>query len=73
MSVGSNDTQVVVVRVLFQILTEGDRLKMDAVSNVSPTGGGARDLRFRPGGRVSAVLQEDAARGGSGTAWVHTD
>lgn len=48
MSVGSNDTQVVVVRVLFQILTEGDLLKMDAVSNVSPTGGGARDLRFRP-------------------------
>ena len=46
MSVGSNDTQV--VRVLFQILTEGDRLKMDAVSNFSPTGGGARDLRFRP-------------------------
>ena len=47
MSVASNDTQV--VRVLFQIVTEGDRLKMDAVSNVSPTGGGARDLRFRPG------------------------
>lgn len=42
----SNDMQV--VRVVFQILTEGDRLKMDAVSNVSQTGGGARDLRFRP-------------------------
>ena len=47
MLVGSHDTQVV-VRVLFQILTAGDRLKMDAVSNVSRTGGGARDLRFRP-------------------------
>ena len=46
MAVASNDTQV--VRVVFQTLTEGDRLKMDAVSNVSQTGGGARDLRFRP-------------------------
>lgn len=46
MPVASNDTQV--VRLVFQVLTEGDRLKMDAVSNVSQTGGGARDLRFRP-------------------------
>ena len=46
MLVASNDTQV--VRVVFKILTEGDRLKMDAVSNISQTGGGARDLRFRP-------------------------
>jgi len=44
--VASDDTQV--VRVVFQILTKGDRLKMDAVSNVSDSGGGARDLRFRP-------------------------
>ena len=42
----SND--MLIVRVVFQILTDGDRLKMDAVSNVSQTGGGARDLRFRP-------------------------
>ena len=27
---------------------EGDLLKMEASSNVAPTGGGARDLRFRP-------------------------
>ena len=46
MPVASNDAQV--VRVVFQTLTDGDRLKMDAVSNVSQTGGGARDLRFRP-------------------------
>lgn len=37
-----------VMRVVFQILKPGDRLKMSAVSNVSQTGGGARDLRFRP-------------------------
>ena len=46
MLVASEEVQV--IRVIFQILTEGDRLKMDAVSNVSKTGGGARDLRFRP-------------------------
>lgn len=38
----------VVVRVLFQVLKEGDRKKMLAASNVTPSGGGARDLRFRP-------------------------
>ena len=43
---GSDDTRV--VRVLFQIVEQGDRLKMAARSNVAPTGGGARDLRFRP-------------------------
>ena len=43
---GSDDAEV--VRVLFQILERGDRLKMDGSSNVAPTGGGARDLRFRP-------------------------
>ena len=46
MLVASNETEV--VRVLFQILMEGDRRKMDAASNDSRTGGGARDLRFRP-------------------------
>lgn len=37
-----------VVRVVFHIILDGDVLKMDAVSNVAETGGGARDLRFRP-------------------------
>ena len=45
-SVAGDDTEI--VRVLFQILKHGDRRKMDAISNVSQTGGGARDLRFRP-------------------------
>ena len=52
----SNDT--LVVRVLFQILKDGDRLKMDAVSNVSPTGGGARDLRFRPASRFLPIFSK---------------
>ena len=42
----SSETEV--ARVLFLILAEGDRRKMAAISNDSPTGGGARDLRFRP-------------------------
>ena len=71
MSVASNDTQI--VRVLFQILTEGDRLKMDAVSNFSPYRRRCSGPAFSSGERVSAVLQEDAARGGSGTAGGHTD
>ncbi len=42
----SDETEV--VRVLFHTIDDGDRLKLEAVSNNSPTGGGARDLRFRP-------------------------
>ena len=56
MLVANNDTQV--VRVIFQTLTEGDRLKMDAVSNVSQTGGGARDLRFRPESRFLSIFRK---------------
>ncbi len=37
-----------IIRVLLQNIEEGDRLKFEARSNVSATGGGARDLRFRP-------------------------
>ena len=37
-----------VVRVLFQNIEQGDRLKFEAKSNISKSGGGARDLRFRP-------------------------
>lgn len=37
-----------VIRVLFQNIEDGDRRKFEARSNDSTTGGGARDLRFRP-------------------------
>jgi hypothetical protein len=33
-------------RALFKIVLDGDRRKIDAESNDSPTGGGARDIRF---------------------------
>jgi hypothetical protein len=37
-----------IIRVLFQNIEDGDRRKFEARSNDSDTGGGARDLRFRP-------------------------
>lgn len=37
-----------VVRLLFQNIENGDRRKFEAQSNDAETGGGARDLRFRP-------------------------
>jgi len=43
----SND-DLTVVRVLFQNIEPGDRRKFEARSNDSTSGGGARDLRFRP-------------------------
>ena len=38
----------VIVRVLVQNIEDGDRRKFEARSNDSSSGGGARDLRFRP-------------------------
>ena len=43
----SNDDRAV-VRVLLQNIEDGDRRKFEARSNDADTGGGARDLRFRP-------------------------
>jgi len=37
-----------IVRVLLQNIEDGDRRKFEARSNDSDSGGGARDLRFRP-------------------------
>ena len=43
-----SDDAVTIVRVLFQRIDPGDRRKFEAQSNDAPSGGGARDLRFRP-------------------------
>lgn len=45
-----------VARVIFQVIEDGDRRKFEAVSNDADTGGGARDLRFRPANRFLPVL-----------------
>ena len=47
-----------VVRVLFQNIDEGDRLKFVARSNIADTGGGARDLRFRPEGEFLPFFRD---------------
>ena len=46
-----------VLRIVFQVILEGDLLKMNAVSNVAETGGGARDLRFRPSSAFLPLFQ----------------
>ena len=56
MPVGGNDTDV--VRVVFKVLAKSDLLKMDAVSNVSQTGGGARDLRFSPASAFLPIFRK---------------
>jgi hypothetical protein len=45
-----------VARVIFQVIEDGDRRKFEAVSNDADTGGGARDLRFRPANRFLPVF-----------------
>ena len=42
------DPNARVLRVVFKEIVGGDRKKFSATSNESKTGGGARDLRFRP-------------------------
>ena len=44
----SSNSGQAIIRVLLQNIEEGDRRKFIAKSNDSDTGGGARDLRFRP-------------------------
>lgn len=43
-----SSTDRAVVRVLLQNIEDGDRRKFEAQSNDADSGGGARDLRFRP-------------------------
>jgi hypothetical protein len=44
------------VLVVFREVLPGDLRKFDAESNDADTGGGARDLRFREGARMSPIL-----------------
>lgn len=47
-----------VARIVFREILDGDRLKFIARSNVSDTGGGARDLRFRGWDVLEGVLRQ---------------
>jgi hypothetical protein len=47
-----------IARIVFREILDGDRLKFVAQSNISDTGGGARDLRFRGWDVMEAVLRK---------------
>lgn len=52
----SASTQV--ARILYKELVEGDLRKLQAQSNDSDTGGGARDFRFRSFGKLLPVIKQ---------------
>lgn len=46
-----------ILRIVFKEIVSGDRRKFNAASNDSPSGGGARDLRFRPYDKFAPVFE----------------
>lgn len=46
------------VRLVFREITDGDRLKFIAKSNITQNGGGARDLRFRGWSKLESTLKK---------------
>lgn len=46
-----------IARIVFRQILSGDRLKFVAQSNLSPSGGGARDLRFRSWDEMGGQLR----------------
>lgn len=47
-----------VARIVFRQILDGDRLKFIAQSNITDTGGGARDLRFRAWDEMEGLLRK---------------
>lgn len=47
-----------IARIVFREILDGDRLKFVAQSNISDTGGGARDLRFRGWDVLEGMLRQ---------------
>lgn len=47
-----------IARIVFREILDGDRLKFVAQSNISDTGGGARDLRFRGWDVMEGMLRK---------------
>ena len=52
--------------VVYKRIVEGDLSKFTATSNITPTGGGARDLRFSPAEEFFPVFQRMFIRGSDG-------
>ncbi len=51
--------------VVYKKIVEGDLSKFTATSNITPTGGGARDLRFSPASEFFPIFQRMFPRDGS--------
>lgn len=54
----SNEQTGDIVRILFRQILDGDRLKFIAQSNITDSGGGARDLRFRAWDEMQGLLRK---------------
>lgn len=64
-----------VKRLVFKKIVKGDRRKFEAASNDTPSGGGARDLRFSPYNEFLKVFQrmlpnEDSGNFSGNISWV---
>lgn len=51
--------------VIYKRIVEGDLSKFTATSNITPSGGGARDLRFSPADKFFPVFQRMFTQNGS--------
>jgi hypothetical protein len=47
-----------IARIVFRQILDGDRLKFIAQSNITDSGGGARDLRFRRWDKMEKILRQ---------------
>lgn len=63
MSLSTNNLDVKLV--IYKKIVEGDLSKFTATSNITPSGGGARDLRFSPAAEFFPVFQRMFTQGGA--------
>lgn len=52
----ASSSKSTITRVLWKEIKRGDRRKFSATSNDQPSGGGARDLRFRGGDHLAEIM-----------------
>lgn len=61
---GSSSDNLHVILVVYKKIVEGDLSKFTATSNFTPSGGGARDLRFSPADEFFPVFQRMFVKNG---------
>ncbi len=67
----SETTNSRVKLVIFKCIVEGDLPKFTGTSNISPSGGGARDLRFSPAEEFFPAFQKMFVKGDDGRLHGH--